>query len=102
MRKLPIDFKFNVTFNNLFTSLKLLKMCAESGIVGTRTLRKSRTDKCPMKDNKAIGKESSGTYDFRYDSTNKTLVVRLVDNSVLALASNFQPVIGTAKRYSRT
>ena len=96
IRKSPSDFKFNTTFNNLFTSPKL--------IVGTEILTKSRTDKCPMRDNKAIGKESRETYHFRYDSLNKTLVVRWKENSVLTLASNCQPVhpVGTSKRYLRT
>ena len=85
-RRLPIDFKFNVTFDNLFTSLNLLKMLAENEIGGTGTIRANRTGKCPIKDNKAIGKESHGTYDFRYDSVNKILVVKWNDNSVVTLA----------------
>ena len=60
IQKLPSDFKFNVTFDNLFTSLNLLKMLAENGIGGTETLRASCRDKCLIKDNKAIGKESRG------------------------------------------
>ena len=104
IRKLPSDFKFNATFDIIFTSLKLLKTFAESGIRGTGTLRESRTDKCPMKDNKAIGKESSGTYDFRYDSAIKILVVTWNDNSVVTLAPNCQSVlpIGRSKRHSRS
>ena len=43
---------------------------------GTDTLRTNFTDECPIKDKKATGKESCGTYDFRYDSANKILVVR--------------------------
>ena len=104
IRKLPSDFKFNVTFDNLFTSLNLLKMLAENGIGETGTLRVNRTGKFPIKDNKAIGKESRGTYDFRYDSANKILVVRWNGNSVETLASNYQPLhpVGTSKRYSRS
>ena len=96
IRKSPSDFKFNTTFNNLFTLLKL--------IAGAEILTKNRTDKCPMRDNKAIGKEISETYHFRYDSLNKILVVRWNENSVLTLASNCQPVhpVGTSKRYLRT
>ena len=86
IRKLPGDFKFNVTFDNLFTSLNLRKMLAENGIRRTGTLKANRTDECPIKDNKAIGK------------------VRWNDNSVVTLASNCQPVhpVGTSKRYSRS
>ena len=76
IQKLHSDFKFNVTFDNFFTSLNLLKMLAENAIGGTGTLRANRTDKYPIKDDKAIRKESYGTYDFRYDSANKILVVR--------------------------
>ena len=104
IRKLPSDFKFNVTFDNRFTSLNLLTMLARNGIGWTGTLRANRTDKCPIKDNKAIGKESRGTYDFRYDSANKILVVRWNDNSVVTLFSNWQPVylVGASKCYSRS
>ena len=79
-------------------------MLAENGIGGTGTLRANCTDKCSIKDNKAIEKESRGTYNFRYDTTNKILVVRWNDNSVVTLASNYQPVhpVGTSKRYSRS
>ena len=86
IQKLPSDLKLNVTFNNPFTSLNLLKMLAENGIGGTGTLRANRTDKCPIKDNKAIGKESRGAYDFRYDSANIILVVRWNGNNVVTLA----------------
>ena len=104
IRKLPSDFKFNATFGNLFTSLNLLQMLTKNGIGETGTLRANRTDKCAIKDNKAIGKESCGTYDFRYDSANKILVVRWNDNSVVTLASNCHLVhpVGTSKRYSRS
>ena len=75
---------------------------AENGIGGTGTLRANHTDKCPIKDEKAIGKESRGTYDFRYDTVNKILAVRWNDSSVATLASCCQPVhtAGTSKRYS--
>ena len=94
----------NVTFDNLFTSLNLVKMLAENGIGGTGTLRANRADKCPIKNNKASGKESRRTYDFRYDSANKIFVVRWNDNSIVTVASNCQPVhpVGTSKRYSRS
>ena len=104
IRKLASNFKFNATFDILFTSLKLLKMFAESEIRGTGTLRERRTDKWLMQDNKAIGKESSGTCDFRYGFANKILVVRWNDNNFVTLASNCQPVlpVGTSKRHSRS
>ena len=38
-------------------------MLAENGIGETGTLKANRTDKCPIKDNGGIGKESHGTYD---------------------------------------
>ena len=50
-------------------------MVAENGIGGTGTLRANCTDKCPIKDNKAMGKENLGTYDFRYNSSKKAILV---------------------------
>ena len=103
VNKLPSEFSFNVTFDNLFTSLALLNHLSKNGIGGTGTLRANRTDHCPIKDTKIIGKEDRGSYGYRYGSANKLIVVRWNDNSVVTLASNCQPVnpVGTTKRYSR-
>ena len=99
MNKLPGEFSFNVTFDNLFTSLALLNLLSKNGIGGTGTLRSNRTDHCPIKDIKVIGKEDCGSYDYRYDSSNKLIVVRWNDNSVVTVASNCQSVnpFGTTK-----
>ena len=51
IRKFPGDFKLNVTFDNLFMSLNLLKMLVENGIRGLWTLSSNHTDKFPIKDN---------------------------------------------------
>ena len=103
VNKLPSEFSFNVTFDNLFTSLALLNHLPKNGVGGTGTLRANRTDHCPIKDIKVIGKEDRGSYDYRYDLANKLIVVRWNDNSVVTLASNCQPVnpVGTTKLYSR-
>ena len=102
--KLPSDFKFNVAFDKLFTSLNPVKMLAENEIGGTGTLRENRIDKCTIRNNIAIGKESPGTYNFRYNSAHKILIVRWNGNSVVTLVSNCQPVhaVGTSKLYSRS
>ena len=101
--KLPSEFSFNVTFDNLFISLALLNHMSKNGIGGTSTLRANHTDHCPIKDIKVISKEHRGSYGYRYDSANKLIVVRWNDNSVVTLASNCQPVnpVGTTKLYSR-
>ena len=51
IQKFPGDFKLNVTFDNLFMSLNLLKMLVENGIRGLWTLSSNHTDKFPSKDN---------------------------------------------------
>ena len=55
-----MNFHLTVTLDNLFTSLALLNHLSENGIDGTGTLTANRTDHCPIKDLKVIGKEDRG------------------------------------------
>ena len=99
VNKLPSEF----SFDNLFTSLALPNHLSKNGIGAISALRANCTDHCPMKDIKVIGKKNNGSYDYRYHSANKLIVVRWNDNSIVTLASKCQPVnpVGTTKQYSR-
>ena len=102
MNKLPSEFSFNVTVDNLNISLALLNHLSENGIGGTGTLKANRTDHCHIKDLKVISKEDCGSYNYRYDSANKVIFARRNEIRIVTLAPNSQPVypIGTTKRYS--
>ena len=81
-----------MAFDNLFTSHALLNHFSGYTIGGTGTLIANRTDHCPIKDLKVIGKEDCRSYDYKYDFVNQVIVARWNDNSVVTLASNCQPV----------
>ena len=63
----------------------MLNHLYEIGIGGTGTLKANRTDHCPIKELKVITKEDRGSYNYRYDSANKVIVVRWNENSAVAL-----------------
>ena len=50
VNKLPSEFSFNVTFDNLFTSVALLNHLSKNGIGGTGTLRANCTYHCHIED----------------------------------------------------
>uniref|UniRef100_H3AE94 PiggyBac transposable element-derived protein domain-containing protein n=1 Tax=Latimeria chalumnae TaxID=7897 RepID=H3AE94_LATCH len=95
---LPQNVTFQMTFDNLFTSLPLLQYLGDKGIGATGTLRANRVQDCPVLDTKSVCKKPRGSVDYRYGSTNKWN-----DNSMVTMASNCQPVmpIGKAKHYSQ-
>nr|XP_014352913.1 PREDICTED: piggyBac transposable element-derived protein 3-like [Latimeria chalumnae] len=71
---LPQNVTFQMTFDNLFTSLPLLQYLGDKGIGATGTLRANRVQDCPV-----------------------------LDTNMVTMASNCQPVmpIGKAKHYSQ-
>ena len=99
MKPLPENLSFQVTFDNLFTSLNLLQYLRSKGIGATGTLRSNRPAKCPITNQKDMAKKFRGTMDYCYDSANKIIV----NDSVITLISNCQTVnpAGKAKWYSR-
>ena len=92
VNNLQSEFSFNITFDNLFIFLAWLNHLLENGIGGTDILRANRADHCPIEDIKVIGKKDHESYDYRYDSAIKLIVIRSNGDSVVTLASNCQPV----------
>lgn len=92
-----------IYFDNFFTSYKLLVYLKNGGYFATGTVRENRMLKCPLENNKSLGKKQRGAMDSRYDHVNEISVVRWNDNSVVTVASNcesVQPLV-PVKRYNR-
>lgn len=56
------------------------------GIIGTVLPKKF--EKCPVTETTDVKKENRGYCDYQYDSTNKVIIVRWHDNSVVTVAYN--------------
>lgn len=92
-----------IYFDNFFTSYKLLVHLKNEGYFATGTVRENRILKCPLENNKTIGKKLRGSMDSRYDHVNEIGIVRWNDNSVVTVATNcesVQPLV-SVKRYNR-
>ncbi|XP_036329436.1 piggyBac transposable element-derived protein 3-like [Rhagoletis pomonella] len=95
--------KRTVTFDNFFTSHKLMTRLSNDGFFALGTVRDNRTNHAPLMNIKEMKKKPRGTSDFRFDMNNSILAVRWNDNAVVTLLSNFlshTPMV-RAKRYDR-
>ncbi|XP_061677877.1 piggyBac transposable element-derived protein 3-like [Syngnathoides biaculeatus] len=95
--------RFNVFFDNQFTSIPLLEELKQKGMHGTGTLRQNRTQKCPLNEVNKMKKQERGSVDYRLDTSSGVLVCRWNDNSVVTVASTVFGVTptGSVKRWSR-
>nr|CAI5848739.1 unnamed protein product [Callosobruchus analis] len=92
-----------VFFDNFFSSFKLFVHLKNNGYFATGTIRKIRTNKCPMENCKSFAKKKRGTYLSTYESESKVCIVRWQNNSVVTVASNVYNVdpVQNVKRYDR-
>lgn len=72
----------NVTFDNFFTSHKLLCTLTQKGYFATGTVRDNRTNHALLDDPKLMRRKPRGSSDFCFDKNNKIIAVRWNDNSV--------------------
>ncbi|CAJ1081787.1 piggyBac transposable element-derived protein 3-like [Xyrichtys novacula] len=84
---LPKDVRFQVTFDNYFTSLPLLKALAEKRIGATGTLRSNRLphEDYPHEDPRIIKKKPRGSYTYHYSPYHKVVVTQWNDNNVVTI-----------------
>ena len=73
-------------FDNFFSSVSLLEKLADENIRATGTIRRNRTAKCPLQEEKDFKKTERGTHDFL--STGKVVVISWNDNRVVNVISN--------------
>ena len=97
------DNAYHLTFDNLFTSLRLVDELSKLGIACTGTIRSNRVEDCPLKPVKEMSKTERGTYNKAYDANNGLVVVRWNDNNIVNVVSNVHGVepVQTASRWSR-
>ncbi|XP_070181172.1 piggyBac transposable element-derived protein 3-like [Littorina saxatilis] len=95
---------FHLTFDNLFTSLKLLDRLSEKNIACTGTIRANRLEDSPLRDVKDMQKTPRGTFDYATDTKSGLIVVRWNDNNIVNVVSNKVGVhpLQVAKRWSRS
>ncbi|XP_053389577.1 piggyBac transposable element-derived protein 3-like [Mercenaria mercenaria] len=97
------DNAYHLTFDNLFTSLRLVDELSKLGIACTGTVRSNRVEDCPLRSVKEMAKTERGTYDKAYDANNGLIVIRWNDNNIVNVVSNVYGVepVQTASRWSR-
>jgi hypothetical protein len=100
--ELPSDLSFQLYFDNLFTSLKLIDELTLKGIGATGTIRVNRVENCPLIDPKLLKKSARGEHDHRLDVNSSVVIVRWHDNAIVTMASNCHGVrpLGKVKRWS--
>lgn len=74
--------KHTVTFDNFFTSHKLMARLSNDGIFALGTVRDNRTNHAPLIDIKEMKKKPRGSSDFCFDKNNSVIAVRWNDNAV--------------------
>lgn len=100
--ELPKDQKYDLYFDNLFTSLPLLDRLAVEGFGATGTMRINRTKKAPLKNPKDLLKTARGSHYFVQDETSGSVIVQWHDSKIVTIASNCHSVqpLGQARRWS--
>ncbi len=103
LKPLP-QLPWNVFFDNLFSSLKLIDELSHQRILGTGTIRENRIENCPIKSSAEIKKKPRGFFDQRCEKDGHAIVVRWNDNNAVSLVSNVYGVrpIGKVSRWSKT
>ncbi|XP_070203322.1 piggyBac transposable element-derived protein 2-like [Littorina saxatilis] len=94
---------YHLTFDNLFTSLKLVDVLTSKKIGCTGTVRANRTEQCPLKSINEMKNTKRGTYDFQQAENTGVIVVRWNDNNIVNAVSNAAGVnpLQSASRWSK-
>ncbi|XP_055906065.1 piggyBac transposable element-derived protein 3-like [Eupeodes corollae] len=103
LSNIDVPDQHTVTFDNFFTSHKLIYRLSELGYFATGTVRENRTGKAKLTEPKQMKKQNRGTMDFAFDKENGIAAVRWNDNSIVTVLSNHlmdQPIT-QAKRFDR-
>ena len=106
IESLPCDKRslpYNIYFDNLFTSFRLLQKLKAMGYGATGTLRENRCKKCPLPPPSAMKKLQRGAMESVTDTSNGINVCRWMDNSVVTIASTCHTTQASVKvkRYFR-
>ena len=105
LSELPSSFPHHVSFDNFFTSVKLLENLGNLRNGATEMVRQNRTEDCPLRKSLiTLDKAERGATDYMLDKTSGVIVVGWKDNKVVTLASNCVGVEpkGSTSRWSRS
>ncbi|XP_032952900.1 piggyBac transposable element-derived protein 2 isoform X2 [Rhinolophus ferrumequinum] len=79
---------YHIVFDKVFTSVKLMSILRKKGVKATGTVREYRTERCPLKEPRALKKMRKGSFDYKVDDREEVIVCRWHDGSVLDICSN--------------
>ena len=104
-RMLPKHKRFEVFFDNFFSSVNLLRLLTDDGLLAVATLRKDRMKGAEqsLTSVKELKRKGRGAYDYAVEANSGVTIVRWFDNSDVQLISNFiGNGLGTlARRWSK-
>ncbi|XP_055910809.1 piggyBac transposable element-derived protein 3-like [Eupeodes corollae] len=102
LSNIDVPDQHTVTFDNFFTSHKLIYRLSVLGYFATGTVRENRTGKAKLTEPKQMKKQNRGTMDFAFDKENGIAAVRWNDNSIVTVLSNHlmdQPITQAKRNY---
>lgn len=98
------DLRYDLYFDNFFTSLSLLTELETRGFKSTGTIRENRVGKnCPLTASDELKKSGRGAFDYAVTTNNKIVICKWNDNNIVNIASNNNQVFPTVqiKRFSQ-
>jgi len=97
--ELPEGLSYQLYFDNLFMSLKLLDELSPKAMGITKV---NQVEKCPIADPREMKKSKRGHFDHGLVAHSGTALVQWHDNSIVTIVSNWHGVtpIGKVKRWS--
>lgn len=98
-----IDGIGNLTFDNWYTSAKLMSLLAALGVPTISTVRADRVGNAPVLNTKDIERKERGFFSYAFDDSMGLHCVKWYDNSVVTLLSNCTGPfpLGAVDRFSR-
>ena len=81
-----------VFFDNFFTSYPLLAHLKIFDFRASGNIKDNRLRKGPLTDKKTMNKQKRGTHSYSFDTNEKTLIVKWLDNTVVNVGKNYDAV----------
>ncbi|XP_066959282.1 piggyBac transposable element-derived protein 2-like [Macrobrachium rosenbergii] len=84
-------------FDNYFTGYELLVHLRNISFQASGTLRENRLKNCTLKSTNDMKKETRGSYDYRFDTSEEVLMVKWLHNKCVTVGTNYDTVEPLAK-----
>ena len=85
----PRNKNYKLFFDNWFSSLPLIEVLNDQGILFLSTVRSNRLKGINLREEKYMKKEGRGSFDFRVDEDSNTIAIKWYDNKIVHLLSNY-------------